>query len=154
MQIAIHHPEDVRFSATCGEHEVAIDLPLSHGGSNAGMTPPQLFVAALGGCAGVYVADYCDSQGIDYRGMRLMLDWQTVERPRRIGGVRLRLELPCELTPEQHAGLRSSVQQCLLHNTLAQKPAFDIDVVATEAVAPAAMAAARCDDGACCRAPA
>lgn len=50
---------------------MTIDLPKSLGGQGRGMAPPHLCIAALGGCAGVCVADFCDSQGIDYRGMRL-----------------------------------------------------------------------------------
>jgi uncharacterized OsmC-like protein len=94
MSITIQHHEDVRFSAHVGRHQVSIDLPESHGGQDSGMAPPQLFVAALGACAGVYAADHCDSQGIGYQGMRIELDWEIRDRPRRIGGVRVRIELP------------------------------------------------------------
>lgn len=155
MNIVIRHHEDVRFSAECGGHAVTIDLPQSHGGGDGGMTPPQLFIAALGDCAGVYMADYCDSQGIAYQGMRLTLDWDYVDRPRRISGVRLRLELPSgPLSPEQQQGIRASVQQCLLHNTLAYKPALAVEIVSTGAGGEAHRvgATARCESGACCRA--
>ena len=130
MGILIQHHEDVRFSARHGEHEVIIDLPKSHGGDNRGMSPPQLFVAALGACVGVYVVDYCDRHAISYQGMCLDPDWKYKERPRRIGSVRMRLELPSDpLTAEHEQGIRDSVQQCLLHNTLAQKPEFEVEVV-------------------------
>ena len=157
MSIMIQHHEDVRFSARCGSHHVTIDLPESHGGQDRGMTPPQLFITALGACAGVYVADYCDSQAISYQGMRLELDWNYMDRPRRIAGVRVRLELPSgPLTPDQEQGVRDSVQQCLLHNTLAHKPDFAVEFVSTGAGSEAHRvgAAARCDSGACCRAEA
>ena len=81
MTITIEHQEDVRFKARAGDHRVTIDLPESHVGGDGGMTPPQLFVSAVGACAGVYTADYCDNQGIDYRGMRITADWEVRERP-------------------------------------------------------------------------
>ena len=134
MSITIQHHEDVRFSAHHGDHEVIIDLPESHGGGNRGMSPPQLFIAALGACVGVYVADYCDSHAIFYKGMRLILDWKYKEKPQRIGSVRVRLELPSgPLTDEHQQGIQDSVQQCLLHNTLARKLLFDVEVVPAEA---------------------
>jgi uncharacterized OsmC-like protein len=151
-RITIHHREDVCFSAHAGRHQVAIDLPEGHGGQDSGMAPPRLFVAALGACAGVYATDYCDSQGVDYRGMRLDIDWETRERPRRIGHVRVRVELPHdELSPAQLDGLRASVVDCLLHNTLVHPPELVVDVVPTAASSIATAAAAACDDGACCR---
>jgi len=96
MSITIQHHEDVRFSAHFGRHQVSIDLPESHGGQDSGMTPPHLFVAALGACAGV--------------------------------------------------------SDCLLHNTLANPPQFDVQVTARDPALPTHMAAAAgCETGACCR---
>lgn len=132
MSIVIQHHDEVRFSAHDGNHSVTIDLPESHGGNNSGMSPPQLFVAALGACVGVYVADYCDRYAISYQGMRLSLDWKYREKPRRIGSVSVRLELPTgSLSAEDEQGIQDSVQQCLLHNTLAQKPEFTVEIVPT-----------------------
>jgi hypothetical protein len=133
MSITIQHHEDVRFSAHFGRHQVSIDLPESHGGQDSGMTPPHLFVAALGACAGVYAADHCDSQGIGYQGMR-------IELPE--GG----------LTQAQIDGIRASVSDCLLHNTLAHPPQFDVEVTARDPALPTHLpAAAGCETGACCR---
>jgi|LNFM01.1.fsa_nt_gb uncharacterized OsmC-like protein len=150
MSITIEHHEDVRFTAHAGKHQVTIDLPSSHGGSDGGMSPPQLFISALGACAGVYTTDYCDSQGIDYRGMRIHLDWDVHDRPRRIGSVRVRIEMPdAALSQLQVEGIRRSVNECLLHNTLAQHPVIDIEIAA--AAEPALAAAVVCESGACCR---
>jgi uncharacterized OsmC-like protein len=155
MTITIEHHEDVRFTAHAGHHSVTVDLPESHGGSDGGMTPPQLFVSALGACAGVYAADYCDSQGIGYRGMRITLDWEVKDRPRRIGNVLVRIEMPgAGLSAAQVEGIRRSVRDCLLHNTLAHRPEFHVEVAtaAPGLLAPPALLVG-CDSGACCRPP-
>ena len=110
------------------------------------------FIAALGACAGVYTADYCDSQGIDCRGMRIHLDWDVHDRPRRIGSVRVRIDMPdAALSPAQVDGIRRSVDECLLHNTLAHQPQFAVEV--SVAPDPVPAAAVRCESGACCRPP-
>jgi len=154
MSITIQHHEDVRFSAHFGGHQVTIDLPESHGGQDRGMSPPQLFIAALGACAGVYVADYCDSRAISYQGMRLDLDWSYKDRPRRIAGVKLRLELPTgPLAPEHAQGIQDSVQQCLLHNTLAHRPEIDVEITSIESGGESRRGGATpgCQSGVCCR---
>jgi uncharacterized OsmC-like protein len=155
MTITIEHHEDVRFTAHAGEHRVTIDLPESHGGGDGGMTPPQLFVSALGACAGVYTADYCDSQGIDYRGMRITLDWEVRDRPRRIGSVRVRIEMPNDsVSTGQIEGIRRSVGDCLLHNTLAHRPDFLVEVATAPTTFPVRLAqVVGCESGACCRPP-
>lgn len=134
MNITIQHHEDVHFSAHHENHKISIDLPENLGGGNRGMNPPQLFVAALGACVGVYVADYCDSHAIPYQGMQLQLSWKYKDKPRRIGSVNVRLELPSgSLSNEHQQGIQDSIQQCLLHNTLAQKPDFNVNIIPTEA---------------------
>jgi uncharacterized OsmC-like protein len=102
MSIVIQHHQDVRFSIHHGDHQVTVDLPENHGGSDRGMSPPQLFVAALGACIGVYIADYCDSQAIPYQGLQLHLDWKLRDRPRRTSHVRVRVELPSSPLAAEH----------------------------------------------------
>jgi uncharacterized OsmC-like protein len=154
MSIMIQHHEDVRFSAHYGGHQVTSDLPESHGGQDRGMSPPQLFIAALGACAGVYVADYCESEGIPFQSMRLELDWNYKERPRRIAGVRVCIELPSgALTPDHEWGIQDSVQRCLLHNTLAHQQDFTVEVVSADnATAFSGGTRGSCSTGVCCRA--
>jgi uncharacterized OsmC-like protein len=88
--------------------------------------------------------------------VRLNVDWGYDDRPRRISSVRIRVELPGQsLTPAQLQGMLDTVQQCTLHNTLAQRPQLDVEVVA-DASAPSspqpAQAGDLCENGACCRA--
>lgn len=156
MSHTIEHQEEVRFSARFGEHEGTIDLPHSHGGQGRGMAPPQLVIATLDGCAGANVADHGDSQGIDDQGMRLNVDWGWDDRPRRISSVDIRIELPDQaLTPAQLQGMLDTVRPCTLHHTLAQRPPFNVEVVAgasTPSSPQQALAGDPCENGACGRA--
>jgi ribosomal protein S12 methylthiotransferase accessory factor len=119
------------------------------------MAPPQLFIAALGGCAGVYVADFCDSQGIDYQGLRLNVDWDCEDRPRRISSVHVRIELSGRsLTAAQVQGMLDAVQTCTLQNRLAHRPQRKVDSAAVGDIDPRPPldgTAALCEDGGCCR---
>lgn len=94
----------------------------------------------------------CDSQGVDCRGRRLDVDWDVRERPRRIGHVRVRVELPHDaLSPAQLDGLRASVVDCLLHKPLVHPPELVVDMVPPTSAGIAPAAAFACDSGACCR---
>ena len=49
---------DVRFTGRTGSgHEVAIDGPPEHGGSNSGARPMELLLLGVGGCASFDVVD-------------------------------------------------------------------------------------------------
>jgi uncharacterized OsmC-like protein len=87
------------------------------------------------------------------RGMRITADWELRDRPRRIGHVRVRIEMPGDsLSSAQIEGIRRSVGDCLLHNTLAHRPDFDVEVETAAATFPVPPArAVGCDSGACCR---
>ena len=141
MKLTISHQEEMRFCATNGTHHVTVDLPAHAGGTNLGMTPPDLFVSALGSCIGVYVVDYCEMVGIPHEGLRIHLEWKVSERPKRIGKLDAEVELPnATLTDEQEAGLREATERCLLHNTLQQAPRLSLRL--SGVVRPEVMAAA------------
>lgn len=123
MKLTITHEDELRFNACNGSHNVTIDLPVHSGGTDQGMTPPDLFVSALGSCIGVYVVDYCERVDIPYEGLCVHLEWKITENPKRIGKLNVDVELPfVAMTPEYEAGLRGATERCLLHNTLNHAP--------------------------------
>src|SRR5438132_632975 len=52
MEVRVRHVEGLQFEATARGHTVRCDQPQEMGGEDHGMTPPELFLAALGACAG------------------------------------------------------------------------------------------------------
>lgn len=55
--------EGYRAEATDGHHVVALDEPKDAGGTDAGMTPVQLLLTALGGCSAITVRMYAKRKG-------------------------------------------------------------------------------------------
>jgi putative redox protein len=142
MQLTITHEEELRFAAHSGEHRLMIDLPEPLGGTGRGMTPPQLFVASLGACLGVYIVDYCETIGVPSQGLRVQMHWEQSERPKRIGRIRAEIEMPeGGVAPARLAAIRRVAEQCLLHNTLKDAPQFTIEFT-TAAPSAAAISVA------------
>jgi uncharacterized OsmC-like protein len=143
MELTIHHEEELRFSARSGEHDLTIDLPVPLGGTGRGMTPPQLFIASLGACLGVYVVDYCETIGVPSQGLKVQMRWEQTGRPKRIGRIRAEIMFPhADVTPARLAAIRRVAEQCLLHNTLRQAPEFDIAITTAGCPAPVPEATA------------
>lgn len=123
MRISIQHQEEMRFVATDEQHKLTIDLPVPHGGTNRGMTPPHLFVASLGACVGVYIVDFCEENEIEYQDFRIDVDWVMQMKPKRIKRINMTLDFPNHsLTERSKQQIIDSANNCVLQNTLEDKP--------------------------------
>ena len=110
------------FAIKVREHEVITDLPLEQGGDNAAPTPPELFVASIGSCMGIYALSYLKTAGMDSEGLSLSLDWDFDKSKKKIGSIKVTISAPKADLGERKAALISAAEKCLLHNTLYEAP--------------------------------
>jgi uncharacterized OsmC-like protein len=118
--------ENVKFQVECRNHKVILDQPVEDGGSNAGMTPVELFIASFGACIGYYACVFFQRRKIPASGLRVELDWSSAENPHRVGIIEARINLPTKLGEKEKAGLLRTVRGCTIHNTLDIKPEIRI----------------------------
>jgi uncharacterized OsmC-like protein len=114
--------ENVKFLAECRNQKLISDQPIEDGGSDAGMSPVELFIASLGTCIGYYVCVFCQRRKIPADGLKIELDWKSAENPHRIGSIEARITLPKKLDEKEKAGLLRMARGCTIHNTLKSKP--------------------------------
>jgi len=126
--ISIRHEGDYKFRLKCREHELIADLPHAGGGSDAGPTPPEYLIAALGSCVGVYVVDYCQRTGIPYHGMQIDLKWEDGKAPSRIAAIEVSVTLPEGVPDEHREKLHRVAEACKVHNTLMNSPKVSISL--------------------------
>ena len=108
--------------------EAVTDQPRDQGGDDTAMTPTELFVAALGSCAGVYVLNFAKRHYIPVDGMTIQVEYTYAERPRRVGSVEVRVKMPKRADQQYRAPLQRAAEQCLVHNSLRQPPQVTISV--------------------------
>lgn len=128
MPLTITHDEKLRFKAESGKHSIVIDLPEAAGGTDAGFSPPQMFIASLGSCIGVYVVDYCERAGIVCKGMKVHLDWKMAEDPKRISDIRVQIDLPAAIPAAREKAILAVAEHCLVHNTILHTPEVAIQL--------------------------
>jgi putative redox protein len=126
MQLSVTYQGGTKFAITSAAHEVTTDQPPDDGGSDAGMSPVELFVGSLAGCVGYFVAKYCARHGIAADGFRVDADWSMAEQPHRIGNVALRITLPTALSPSQKERLLQVAHGCTIHRTLEIPPTLEV----------------------------
>ena len=132
MEIQVSQIEKVRFAVSARSHTVICDQPADNGGSDTGMTPPELLLASLGTCAAFYAAEYLRTRKLADTGVEVSVSAEKLKPPARLGNFKIGVTSPVPLSPEQREGLIRSVHHCLVHNTLLNPPQIAIELFATE----------------------
>jgi putative redox protein len=105
-----------------GAHQLTADLPAAEGGADAGPSPYDLLLAALGSCTAMTVQWVADKHHLALRKVVVRLS----QSRSSTGHVfRRSIGLEGELTPEQRAQLLRGAERCPVALTL--KGQIDID---------------------------
>ena len=131
MEVHVEHLGAVQFEIKARQHTIASDQPEQAGGYDEAMTPPELFLSALGSCAAFYAVAYLKKKGITTPGTRVDVSADKVPNPMRMDNFQIAVTVPVELSAEQHEGVVEAVHHCLIHNTLLHPPTIGITVGAT-----------------------
>lgn len=99
-----------RFDTAVGNHSFRTD----HTG--IGPTPPDLFVASLTGCIGIYVAGYCEKVGLD--ATDLTVELECTKGTDRMSDFTVRVRLPHAELGARAAAVQRVAEACLVHETI------------------------------------
>ena len=128
MKVTVNHIGDVQFSMRTRSHTLYTDQPAENGGWDEAMTPPEIFLSAIGACAAFYAVAYLKKKGLPYEGTEVEISAEKLTSPARLGEIRVVVHAPSELAPEHKAGVDDSVHHCVLHNTLIHPPKVTVEV--------------------------
>jgi len=128
MQVKVEQLENVKFAIHARHHSLICDQPADNGGTDDGMTPPELMLASLGSCAAFYAAQYLKTRNLATRGVEVIVNAEKLKNPARLGNFTIEVDCPVSLTNEQQIGLVRSVHCCLVHNTLMSVPEIAIEL--------------------------
>jgi putative redox protein len=98
-------------------HEVVVDEPPDHGGTDSGPRPTQLLGASLAGCIAITVEMYAERKGWDVGAVEVDVEMTyegPVPRSFEVG-----LKLPSHLDEEQKRRLLVIATKCPVHKVLA-----------------------------------
>ena len=128
MEVLIEHLGAVQFQIKARQHQIACDQPAENGGFDEGMTPPELFLGALGACAAFYAAQYLKKHKLAQEGTVVRVTAEKAKDPARLDNFRIEVEVPEDLNDVHRIGVEKAVHHCLIHNTLLHPPKITIDV--------------------------
>jgi len=118
------------WKASARGHEIVVDSPTEGGGTNLGMKPGELLVAAVGTCMSIDLSYYAERHpGLDLSQVVIELTWEDApEPPSRIGVIRGTVSLPPGLSGAERAALSRVLSSCKIRRTLKQGAEVDIQV--------------------------
>jgi len=96
-----------------------------------GMTPPDLLLAGLGTCFGVYIRKYCEGAKIPLAGFSISVDADfEKEKPVCFRQIRISADLGgITLDERRRASLLEFVKNCPVHNTLKNNPDVIVNIL-------------------------
>ena len=127
MEVTVEHLGGVQFEIRARQHRIACDQPVENGGFDEGMTPPELFLASLGSCAGFYAAQYLKKHRLANEGTVVRVWAEKAQNPPRLASFVVEVEAP-SATAEHREGIEQAVRHCLIHNTLLNPPTISIEI--------------------------
>lgn len=128
MPLRVECKGGARYDIVSGAHTVVTDQPVDEGGTDAGMSPVDLFVGSLTACVAYFVGRYCVRHQIPCEGFTVEADWTMAEQPHRVGTVILRIHLPETLNPSERERLLRVAHGCTVHQSIAVAPRVTIQL--------------------------
>ena len=92
------------------------------------MTPPELFLAALGSCAAFYAVAYLKKKGLPREGVEVRVTAEKAGPPARLDHFKIEVKIPTALSDVDRIGMDDAVHRCLIHNTLLHPPKVHIEL--------------------------
>jgi putative redox protein len=110
----------MRHDIQIGSHTVSTDLSLAEGGEDLGVTPHDLYDAALGACKALTIMVYAKRKAMPLEDVRVNVTRDASEE--RAGVYRLQCEFSVSgpLTDQQRAELLRVAQKCPIHKLMTE----------------------------------
>lgn len=138
MELKVRYLGGHKFEASSRGHVVVSDQPLDNDGRDSGMTPPELFLASLGACAGYYASEYLRIRGLPDSDLEIRVSGSKGEHPARFTSLNIEVSAPGLNQRHQH-GIQRAVESCLIHNTVLHSTPINVEVCSSGVLALAAV---------------
>jgi putative redox protein len=107
-------------------HRILTDQPLDEGGTDEGMTPVEMLVAALGSCIGYFAVRFFQRHKIATAGLRVAMEWGYADQPHRIGFLTAHVHLPVKPDSTMRDRLQKVLEGCTVHHSIQIAPKIEV----------------------------
>jgi len=127
VEVKARYREGISFELEIRGHKVIADLPSDKGGRDTGPTPPELLVAALASCTGVYAALFARRNGLSPEGIEVEARAEMAQSPARLEDFSVTVRIP-GLPQELVDKAQRFIGACLVGQTLKRPNAISLEI--------------------------
>ena len=128
-ELIVTLPGGKKVDAALGSHVIRTDQPVAAGGEDSAPAPFGLFLAAIGTCAGIYVAGFCQKRGLPTEGIRLLQRNHFDRETGALQKVDIDVEVPPTFPEKYRDALVRVADQCAVKKAIQAQPVFDVKTV-------------------------
>lgn len=127
IQVTASWDQGLAFSLQVRGHKLRSDLPPDKGGADQGPTPPELLLAALAACSGMFAAMFANREGLSPEGITAVAEADAASSPMRLENFRVRVRFP-HLPEDKRAKALAFMESCLVGNALKTQNQVQIEL--------------------------
>lgn len=131
-ELFVTFPGGRRVDTEIGGHVIRTDQPRANGGDDSAPAPLSLFLAAIGTCAGLYVASFCQRREIATDGIRLRQRNHFDADTGVLARVELDIEVPPSFPEKYRDALVRAADGCAVKKAVQAQPVFEVKTVVAE----------------------
>ncbi len=132
----VRHTDGDRSEIRIRQHVLVADQPLDSGGTDAGPTPTEMFVASLAACAEFYVQRFLRRHLDSLDGLAVRASAQmSNDRPAHVTRVDIAVQLPPGTPVELKNGALRAADRCVVRESLRHAPQIELVVLADRVTA-------------------
>jgi len=128
-EMIVTFPGRKKVDTRIGEHVIRTDQPASSGGEGSAPAPFDLFLAAIGTCAGIYVVGFCQKRELPTEGIRIVQRNHVDPETRVLVRVELDIEVPPSFPEKYRDALVRVADQCAVKKAIQAQPQFEVRTV-------------------------
>jgi len=132
MDMLIRLGKGMKVTAEFDNFNISTDQPPASGGEGSAPTPFQLFMAALGTCAGVYIASFCQQRDISSEEITIhqkMVYEEGNDGKKKLATVEMEIRVPDDFPQKYHNALIKTAELCAVKKAIMDPPEFIIKTV-------------------------
>jgi ribosomal protein S12 methylthiotransferase accessory factor len=124
MGMEINFPGNKRVNSVYKGFTIETDQPKNEGGDGSAPEPYDLFLSAIGTCAGVYVVYFCDERGIETKNIKMTLEFDRNETKHLIETVHIHMDLPMDFPKKYKSAVVKAAELCTVKRNILDPPKF------------------------------
>ena len=109
-------------------HRIKTDQPLGNGGTDTAPAPFDLYLAAIGTCASIYVKSFCDNREIPTDKIKII---QKTEFDKETGlpvDITIDITLPEDFPEKYKDAIKVVAEKCKVKKSILSPPVFQVNV--------------------------